>query len=726
MKFIHTLLYLSIFNISFSQTVSKFIVVDQFGYMPYMKKVAVMRSPQTGYDSLETFTPGSNYAVVNSANGMQVFTASPALFNSGQTDPSSGDKVWWFDFSSVTTPGSYFILDITNNLKSYNFIISDTVYKNVLKAAVRMFFYQRFGCAKEAKYAGVGWADGASHIGPLQDKNCRVYNDKNNPATEHDLSGGWYDAGDLNKYTAWTTSYVIGLLRSYQEFPNVFTDDNNIPESGNGIPDLLDEIKWGMDWLLRMQLLDGSCLSVVGGAPKSPPSLATGQSLYGLPSTNATMSCAAAFALGAKIYRSTGNSALQIYADTLQARAFKAWNWAIANPSILFHSNNAANGSSGILPGDQETDSLGRLVCKISAAVYLFDLTGDVKYRSIFDANFKGLPLFTWYYFVDQYRASQQDILLYYTSIPNATNTNCLMIKNYLTTGFKKTGDYISMIDTDPYRAFIKDYNWGSNAYKSTYSFTFYNIQKYNLDPVNNQKYLDAATDYVHYIHGINPFNMVYLTNMSSYGAESSATTMYHSWFCDGSAKWDQVGKSLYGPAPGYITGGPNQYYKWADCCPSSCGSIANNKLCTSESLLPPLNQPQQKSYKDFNTSWPLDSWEITEPSCGYQTDYIRMLSMVIGSQSLITKVAENSKFNRDYDFILFPNPASDQLTIQESWTQDREIKTVTLTNTLGQIVFTKQIHLSNNSFTLDMSDIPEGVYFVTIKNSTKKILIIK
>src|SRR5262245_51653699 len=85
--------------------VSDFIVVDQFGYLPEAQKVAVIRDPQTGYDADKSFTPGGTLALVNMTTGDTVLTAAPVPWNSGATDPSSGDKAWWFDFSKVTAPG---------------------------------------------------------------------------------------------------------------------------------------------------------------------------------------------------------------------------------------------------------------------------------------------------------------------------------------------------------------------------------------------------------------------------------------------------------------------------------------------------------------------------------------------------------------------------------------------------------------------------------------------
>jgi hypothetical protein len=155
----------------------------------------------------------------------------------------------------------------------------------------------------------------------------------------------------------------------------------------------------------------------------------------------------------------------------------------------------------------------------------------------------------------------------------------------------------------------------------------FYNLIAYDIDSEVNAEALRAAERYVHYLHGLNPLGLAYVSNMKSNGADRSANELYHTWFAHGSKLWDRVGVSTYGPPPGFLTGGPNPSYNWDGCCPSSCGSPQNNALCVSEPIEPPRNQPPQKSYKDFNTSWPLNSWEISENSCGYQVAYIRLLS---------------------------------------------------------------------------------------------------
>ncbi|MBA7587071.1 Cellodextrinase [subsurface metagenome] len=216
---------------------------------------------------------------------------------------------------------------------------------------MRTFFYQRAGFEKNASYADKGWTDGASHLGPLQDKNCRIFDNANNADTEKDLSGGWYDAGDFNKYTNWTANYVVEMMKAYLENPIAWDDNYNIPESGNDIPDIIDEVKWGIDHLLRMQQSDGSVLTIVGLSHASPPSSATGQSLYGPASTSASLNTAAAFAISSKVFSSLG---VNDYADTLQARSIKAWGWAVANPDVLFRNNDADYNSIGLGAGQQE------------------------------------------------------------------------------------------------------------------------------------------------------------------------------------------------------------------------------------------------------------------------------------------------------------------------------------------------------------------------------------
>jgi len=612
-----------------AQDISKYIVVDQFGYRPDSRKVAVIRDPQVGFDAEETFSPGGWYSVIDARTGELVFRSEISVWGGGKTDGSSGDRAWQFDFSELSIPGSYYILDQERNMRSYEFVIAYNVYNEVLRQAMRSFFYQRVGFRKEVPYADERWADEASHSGDLQDNNCRSFFDKLNPGSELDVSGGWYDAGDYNKYSSWTASYVTEFMKAYLERPEAWGDDYNIPESGNGRPDILDEAIWGIDHLLRMQQTDGSVLSIVGEAHASPPSSATGASYYGPPNTSATLNTSAAFAIASKVYRDQG---LLNYADTLLARSLKAWEWAELHPDSLFHNNNSEWNSVGLGAGPQETDDYGRAMAKLEAACYLFDAIGDIEFRVYFDTHYQETQLFLYNGFAYPFQASTQEFLLYYTTLADGTasvqNHIRTTYRNGVVNGEDNLAAYVG--NKDPYLSHTGTYTWGSNGVKSSQGSMNYNLITFGMDEGITSLAMEASECYLHNLHGVNPFNMVYLSNMYEFGAENSVNEFYHSWFSNGSPLWDRVGESTYGPAPGFLTGGPNPGYDWDACCPSGCGSSGNNARCTSESIAPPRGQPSQKSYKDFNTSWPLNSWSVTENSCGYQVRYIRLLSKFV------------------------------------------------------------------------------------------------
>ncbi len=602
-----------------SASPTPFIVIDQFGYLPDAKKVAVIRDPASGFDSRWHFVPGKVYQVVNVETGAVVFEGAPTDWRAGAVDPSSGDHAWQFDFSGVVTPGRYLIRDKQVGYDSAAFSVAANLYKPVLVQAVRMLYYQRAGFTKEARYAGAGWADKASHMGPGQDSEARLYSSKTDKTTARDLHGGWYDAGDFNRYTRWAGDYVVGLLHAYHESPTAFTDDFNIPESGNGIPDLLDEVRWEVEWLERMQNDDGSLLSVIGSASGSPASAATGPSFYGPATTSSTYAGAEAFAYAAKTYGQF--PALKTFADELGERALKAWVWAQAHPHVLFYNNDPRDHSEGLAAGQQEVDDYGREMGAIAAAVYLFDLTGKTIFRDYIDAHYRDNHIFTHHHTLD-FDYTQTAPLVYYASLAGATPSVSSAIKIEFAKGFENGG--WNAAENDPYRAHISAYTWGSSATKSNRGNIFGDEALYGLGSHSQADAMSAAADYMHYLHGVNPLGKVYLSNMKAFGASNSVDRFYHSWFAHSSALWESVSGSKFGPPPGYLVGGANPHYSWDKRCPNvhpGCGLVP---------LSPPTGERPQKAYADFSDGWPLNSWEVTEPSISYQTAYIRMLARFV------------------------------------------------------------------------------------------------
>jgi hypothetical protein len=593
---------------------SPFLVVDQFGYRTSAEKLAVLRAPVTGFDRRVSYTPGSTYAVVDAHSGAVLCEGAPQAWRSGATDVSSGDRAWWLDFSGVTTPGEYFVLDESANVRSPVFHVGDDAYAGVLQQSMRMFYYQRDGIAKDARYAGADWADGVAHP---QDATCGLYSDGSGV---RDLHGGWFDAGDQNRYTSFAASDVIELLRAYVESPGAFGDDTNIPESGNGVPDLLDEAKWELDWMARMQGSDGSVLSIVGHAGASPPSADTSPCEYGPASTSASLSAAAAFAYAARVYGSVP-SVTAIYpgfAGDMAARAQRAWSWAVAHPAVIFHNAGLLGG------GEQEVDDAGRLQKKTQAAAFLFELTGGAGYRQFFDGHY-GRLLGT----LDAFHMEPIDAALEYTTLPGATaSVRGAILSTF--EGLVNSRAYLGGFarDPDPYGSPLTAYTWGSNQVKAGQGNMYADIVTFGVDAADDAEAMRAAERYVHYVHGVNPLQLVYLSNMGGSGATRSVTRFFHTWFAHGSP-WDAAGVSKFGPPPGYLVGGANPSYAWDPCCPSSCA--APEGACGgTESPTPPTRQPAQKSYRDFNDGWPLDSWQVSEPDCGYQAQWVRLLAKFV------------------------------------------------------------------------------------------------
>jgi endoglucanase len=608
------------------------IVYDQFGYPTTAAKVAVVRDPQTGYDGADHFTPGPSYALVAKATGQIVKQGAPVAWNGGTMDAVSGDKAWWFDFSDIKQPGTYTILDIEKGIRTGEFEINDGVYRNVLRAAVRMFYYQRAGFAKTAETAGAAWADGASHMRAGQDPQTHPWPGIGETAIK-DLHGGWFDAGDYNKYTSWAARNMIVLLRAYSDNPAAFGDNTGIAESDNGVPDILDEVKWGLDWLERMQAVDGSVLCVQGLASASPPSAATGPSYYGPPTTAASLMGAAAFAYAAKIYSTRPEAALKHYGKLLLARAIKAWDWAAAHPQVLYYNNDDSQqpGSAGLGSGQQEMSDADRLFAKFEAAIYLYELTREVAYQDFILANYATIveP-----FGPTQWDTNRQEALIYYARLAGVpVDVSDAILKKFVT---KMTGDadQLPMVvnNQDPYRAPMKDYTWGSNLSKMTQARLYQLLALYGSSAATAAKIESIAMEYLHYVHGVNPLGLVYLTNVNSIGAENSADTLYHTWFAPGT-RWSKVTPTTPGPAPGYLVGGPNPRFTVDSCCTAPSGTAAfqcfgstSFSLC-SLNYSPPIGQPAMKSYRQFNDGWPADSWAVTEPSTTYQAQYIRSLA---------------------------------------------------------------------------------------------------
>ena len=603
---------------------TKHIKIDQFGYLPNSKKVAVIADPQTGYNASESFSPGTaanQYQVRNWSTDAVVYSGTLVAWNGGATHIQSGDRGWWFDFSSVTSTGSYYIYDVTNNVGSYRFEINNNVYAEVLKQAARMYFYQRINFAKQPPYTDAKWADGAAFSGTNQDYAARSRYDKTNAATARDVHGGWFDAGDGNKYVTFTISPLCNLLETYRMHPSYFADNYNIPESGNGIADILDEVKWEIDWLTRMQDATGTngLLLKVGFDnynSSTPPSTDNNPRYYVPECTSATLTGAAVFALASIVYKSLNVPAMTTYGNDLLTRAINAWDRAKVTTSN-FTSFQTTCDDQNIVAGDADADVDAQRELVVTAAAYLFEATGTADYRTTFDAQYVNARPYAYWWWGPYFPAVQR-ALLRYTQMTGATAS---VVNNIRTVkagqnGVLSINDYNS--NTDLYRSSMPDdqYHWNSHEVKANAGLDNFDFATFDISTAQSALYKETGESYLHWFHGVNPMGKVMLTNMYAYGGDSCVNEFYHSWFNNGTV-WDNVFTSLYGPPPGYVPGGPNKDF-----------SIPG--------ISPPGGQPPQKSYKEWNTGWNgtanENSWEITEAGIYTQAAYISLLVRVMAT----------------------------------------------------------------------------------------------
>lgn len=286
------------------------IYINQSGYLTDGTKRAVILNPADKFDILDS-------------SCKSVFSGSVNYFG---FDECSGDEVYTADFSELAEEGT-FTLHTDSGEISKPFEISAAAYSKLFNDVSKAFYYLRCGCGLDEKHAGV-YKHGKCHH-----TKAVLWEDN---SVEIEASGGWHDAGDYGRYVTAGAAALAHILYSYVLFPKAFDKQNlNIPESGNGVPDMLSECRYELEWLLKMQRTDGGVyhkLTTKGHAAFVMPEDDRGQ-LYALPvSSMATADFAAVSALGYRVYKKFDSE----FADRLLAAAEKAEKWLEANPEFLF------------------------------------------------------------------------------------------------------------------------------------------------------------------------------------------------------------------------------------------------------------------------------------------------------------------------------------------------------------------------------------------------------
>ena len=503
------------------------IKVNQVGFTPNAEKYALVSGFQ---EVLTSISAGTAFQVKNASDNTVAFSGTLALVS--DYDTQSGERVFKADFSSLATAGTYYVA-VTGLTNSVNFQIGTGIYAPVVRDAARYFYLQRQGIAIQSPYETT-YTRG---LGMSGDSNAQF---ESGSGTPRNVSKGWFDAGDYGKYVNAGGVAVSDLLWAYELYPSVFPDSQmNIPESGNGTPDLLDEIKWETDWMMSMQdPVSGGFWPRVQSSTDDQQG--TSDVYTGIrwikdkngSATNVRPTAVAGIAAGALAEASVifrpFNSA---YADTLLTAAEKGWDYLVATPGYV-----------AVPPGPYEdtNDANDRFY----AAAALYRATGAAEYNTYVLAHYTEYATI-WDasdangYFWDN--MAMVGFLSYLKSAsPNAT------LVSWWTTHFNTWRNTVltrSQNGTWRNNLMDDDYFWGSNMPVLNTAKVLIAGARYLGESGNTEVKSGRAA--LNYILGANPlsFSMV-----SGYGTRSTQRIYSNQYSHDGKA----------GIPKGYMPGGPN------------------------------------------------------------------------------------------------------------------------------------------------------------------------
>lgn len=514
------------------------VSVNQAGYTPKQRKIAsVAVEPENPQEWTLTDSKGNIL--------VQGWTT---LFG---VDKSSGDYLQIIDFSDFTLPGEGYQI-VSNGLKSVPFPIREDIYRNLKTDAAAYFYGNRSGTPIQAIYAGKDWS---RPIGHLSDSDVTCYKGKDADGKDWsgcdytlNVAGGWYDAGDFGKYVvnggiaAWT------LMNLYEQMPEALQDGSlHIPEQSNQVPDILDEARWEMEFLLSMQVPQGQPQAGMvhhkvhdeswAPIPMEPPTevdndnanavVGTGRYLYP-PSTAATLNLAATGAQCARVWREIDPA----FSAKCLSAAETAWDAALSNPLAL------AGNTPGQGGGNYQDNNIDDEF--YWAAAELFTTTGDEKYLNfVQDPDYFGhVDAFDW-----GSTAPMGSLTLATVNgkrdLP-AEKTE--IIKQHI---LVYADQMLAAQASEGYSPLIQGaYPWGSNGTILNNMMLLANA--YDLS--GNTKYLDAVRASMDYLLGRNPMDQSYI---SGYGTYTMQHPHHRFWANDPANGYPP-------PPPGAVSGGPN------------------------------------------------------------------------------------------------------------------------------------------------------------------------
>ena len=428
------------------------------------------------------------------------------------------------DFSELKTPGTYQAY-VGDEKVGHPIVIADNALEDVTKASLKFFYFQRSSTALPEEFAGK-YARAMGH--PDTAVMYHESTGKDDLTATFNGSKGWYDAGDYGKYIVNSGISTYTLLQLYQQNKAYFdTLSLNIPESKNDVPDLLDEIRWNIEWMLTMQDDDGGVyhkLTTKQFAGMVLPEKATKQRYAIGKSVTATWDFVGVTALAADIYKKFDPE----FAEKCAKAAGKARWWAHQNPFAFFTQ-----------PSDVGTGSYtdGNAIDEqIWGAAELYRIT--TKEDVLEDLH---------QYKLSKSRRKLQGWQTVYALAAFTIATNPQVFEEADVDSakiliFTLADSYVDQVNNGYGLAISnEDFYWGSNSVVANKGMVL--IHAYIL--TKEKKYLDAAQGIADYLLGRNPLDLSYLTGWGV----NQVMNPHHR---------PSQGDTVVAPVPGMLVGGPN------------------------------------------------------------------------------------------------------------------------------------------------------------------------
>ncbi|TDB71352.1 glycoside hydrolase family 9 protein [Micromonospora sp. KC723] len=463
-------------------------------------------------------------------------------------DEASGQHVQTVDFSTHRTPGTGYTL-VADGETSHPFDISGTVYDRLRSDALQFFYAQRSGITIDGDLIGEEYARPAGHLGVAPNQG-----DTEVPCAADacdytlDVRGGWYDAGDHGKYVVNGGIATYQLLNTFERTKTAETADAGaalgdstlrVPERGNDVPDILDEARWEIEFLLRMQVPAGKPLAGMAhhkihdrawtGLPLAPEDDPQPRELHP-PSTAATLNLAAVAAQCARLF-APYDAAFAARCGTAAKSAYAA---AKAHPEVY-----APNGGVGGGPYD-DTDVTDEFYW---AAAELYLTYGDKTYLADVTASKHHTgDVFTPTGFGWQSVAAlgRLDLATVPNGLPAAERAR---IRASVT---EAADAYLATLHAQAYGLPMpaNGYFWGATSSVINNAVVLATA----FDLTRNATYRDGAVQAADYLFGRNALNMSYVTGWGEQHARNQHSRIFG----------HQLDPSMPRPPAGSLAGGPN------------------------------------------------------------------------------------------------------------------------------------------------------------------------